>query len=78
MEREDPFYIKVSMSKEILQEEIDLYSGLTMNGLYQGDRRVRACQVVSRDFQLSDDEQDLISAIGGNCISEDMNPVELN
>ncbi|MGK2905394.1 MAG: hypothetical protein ACSLFH_03495 [Desulfuromonadales bacterium] len=61
-----------------LQKKVDKLGGLVVDGLYHGGRRVMArVESKDREWQLSDDEKDLISAIGKNRIKKGMNRVDL-
>lgn len=61
-----------------LQKKVDKLGGLVIDGLYHGGRRVMArVESKGREWQISDDENDLISAIGRNRIRKGMNRVDL-
>ena len=61
-----------------LQKEVDELGGLVSDGLYHGGRRVMArVESEGRKWQLSDGENDLISAIGKNWIKKGINRVDL-
>ena len=61
-----------------LQKEVDELGGLVSDGLYHGGRRVMArVESEGRKWQLSDGENDLISAIGKDRIKKGINRVDL-
>lgn len=73
--------LRIAESKERqieLQKTVDELGGLVFDGLYHGGRRVKA-RVASngREWQLSDDEVDLVSALGKGRIRKGMNRADL-
>jgi len=71
--------IKKSKERQIeLQKKVEKLGGLVFDGLYQGGRRVMArVESNGRKWQVSEEEKDLISAIGKNKIKKGMNRVDL-
>ena len=74
---EKDLYIEVSVPRDRLEAEMKEVGGLLLTGLYHGKRRVRATQKRNRDFVIADSEKDLIKALGGNCIPDDMRKIDL-
>jgi hypothetical protein len=73
--------LRIADSKEKqmeLNKKVEKLGGLVFHGLYHGERRVMArVESNGRKWQLSDDENDLISAIGKKWIKKGMNKVDL-
>lgn len=64
--------------REEFQARIDSQGGVfLLKGLYHGERRVRATDDGDAGWELSEDEVDLISAIGRKTIKNNANPVDL-
>jgi hypothetical protein len=74
--------LRIADSKEKqmeLQKKVDKLGGLVVDGLYHEGRRVLArVESKGREWQLSDAENDLISAIGKNRIKKGMNRIDLS